>query len=84
MRAMFQVMLILLLTASIIDSTKGYSRMIRGGGWPEVGVNCRAAHRVILDRDVPIGRVGFRVVLASALVGRVAQYQEPPPFLIRP
>ena len=48
--------------------TVGYNRVIRGGGWPSYGGECRSSNRGQYDPNGLSHHVGFRVVLAP--VGR--------------
>jgi formylglycine-generating enzyme required for sulfatase activity len=43
----------------------GLSRVVRGGGWQDLGVNCRSASRLYSSSDTQYFDLGFRVVLAS-------------------
>jgi formylglycine-generating enzyme required for sulfatase activity len=57
-------------TAAVVDppGASGLDRVVRGGSWYSVSVNCRSANRGRLNPTNQDNNLGFRVVLAPVLV----------------
>ncbi|MFH1738898.1 MAG: SUMF1/EgtB/PvdO family nonheme iron enzyme, partial [bacterium] len=49
-----------------IDSPRGSSRVVRGGGWDDDAGDCRSAHRSGAPPDTTLNPIGFRIVLVSS------------------
>lgn len=55
-------------TSPVIDPkgpASGSSRVLRGGGWDSLGVECRSAFRAYDEPDDRLDNIGFRLVLAQ-------------------